>query len=272
MTHLILNLASVLVPPAHRAEWLAEWGAELWQIEQAGLPGTSFCLGAFRDALWLRRNAPLPRAYGSLLIDCQRAPVAAPAGESRLLDSPVRCLALLASLAAISVAMYVLFAVHRVEPRMFDGQFLLAIGACLVVRSATSLSLGDYPGERHRFRRRLFLAAKLALMFPTVILGPLDVAGASPLLLLPAAWLTYWGAFLGVRWALLDQRRRCPVCLRLLANPVRIGQASDNLLEWNGIELACLRGHGLLHVPGGLGIWFSRQRWQHFDASWKSLF
>ncbi len=41
------------------------------------------------------------------------------------------------------------------------------------------------------------------------------------------------------RWILQDQRKRCPVCLRVLSNPARVGQASRNFLAWNGTELIC---------------------------------
>jgi hypothetical protein len=271
MNRLILSVASLVVPDEQRAEWLAEWSGELWQAEAMGRGATAFCLGAFRDAFWLRRNARLPRAYGPLLIDCPRTPAPPPAPESRLLDSPVRCIAFLGFLAAMNWVIYQLFTAHLPEPSLFRDQWGLLICTCLVAPSVTSIYLGDYPGEHHRFRRRLFLTAKMALIFAAVIFGARDVALASQNFF-SGAWMTFWGTLLGVRWAFLDQQRRCPVCLRLLSNPVRIGLSSHNFLEWNGIELACLRGHGLLHVPGGLSIWFTRQRWMRFDASWRSLF
>ena len=77
---------------------------------------------------------------------------------------------------------------------------------------------------------------------------------------------------LAFRWILIDQRRRCPVCLRLLSEPVRVGQASMSFLGWSGTELMCARGHGLLHVPEFPTSWFSTQRWLYLDASWSGLF
>ena len=38
-------------------------------------------------------------------------------------------------------------------------------------------------------------------------------------------------------------------CLRPLAEPVRVGRPSLNFLEWNGTELLCTEGHGLLSIP-----------------------
>ena len=64
----ILRCAAWLVPGQERAEWLAEWQAELWHVwhsygrKSAVLPRraevTDFCLGAFHDAFWLRWNDP----------------------------------------------------------------------------------------------------------------------------------------------------------------------------------------------------------------------
>ena len=80
----LLRGAAWMVPGAERAEWLAEWRAELWYVDRGA---TRFCLGAFRDALWLRRNRNAPnslRAFG--------------------LESPVRCVLALAALAAAVAA------------------------------------------------------------------------------------------------------------------------------------------------------------------------
>jgi hypothetical protein len=69
------------------------------------------------------------------------------------------------------------------------------------------------------------------------------------------------GSFLAIRWAMMDQQRRCPTCLRLLDKPVRMGSGSQILLEWNGTGLLCLRGHGVMHVPENPAIWFTKPRW-----------
>jgi hypothetical protein len=84
----ILRGAALLVPFQQRAEWLSEWRSELWYVRQSrGTRGvTAFCLGAFKDALWLRRNAPRPEAR-----------------KLFRLDSPVKCVLFLALLAAVSL-------------------------------------------------------------------------------------------------------------------------------------------------------------------------
>jgi len=77
---------------------------------------------------------------------------------------------------------------------------------------------------------------------------------------------------LGLRWVLRDQRQRCPVCLRRLTHPARVGQPSRNFLAWNGTELICMGGHGLLHIPEIQTSWFNTQRWLYLDPSWDVLF
>jgi hypothetical protein len=69
----LLRSASLMVPGLQRAEWFREWRGELWHVRQACAPAdcaswrgqrevTAFCLGAFQDALCLRRAARQPFA------------------------------------------------------------------------------------------------------------------------------------------------------------------------------------------------------------------
>src|SRR6266702_7714237 len=82
----ILLGAAWLVPGEQRAEWLAEWRSELWYVwRHEQRVATAFCLGAFQDALWLRRNTPSPNAR-----------------EMFHLESPFQCCLFLAVLAAVS--------------------------------------------------------------------------------------------------------------------------------------------------------------------------
>ena len=160
--------------------------------------------------------------------------------------------------------------------------------ACLALPATTPLPLGEYPGRARsatlsiRMRRWLFLAAKLALILPLVYFASIALAYGSVASALhgvgPATsqYLQLGSGFLGLlfsfRWALRDQRGRCPVCLRLLTNPAHVGEASRNFLAWNGTELICTGGHGLLHIPELATSWFSCQRWLYLDSSWSALF
>jgi hypothetical protein len=265
MHHAILWCAALLAPHWRRREWLAEWKSELWYVLQNGAQpkeSLTFCMGSFRDALWIRRN-------------CDQRDTR----QRNLLHAPVRCLALLAVAAAATGALFV-GVVGNPKPELtaqFVGPYLLLIGiACVVLPATAVLGLGEYPARMGslvramRWRRWLFLGVKFILILPAV---PCGVHALSPVIgangLLPQLMLI--GYILAFRWALDDQRNRCPVCLRLLTSPTTIGQPANTLLDWYGTELCCNKGHGLLHVPG-IRSSYSAQTWMELDGSWKSLF
>jgi hypothetical protein len=50
----LLRAASLLVPSTNRAEWLAEWDAELRHVRLVSRHSWAFCRGAFADAFWFR--------------------------------------------------------------------------------------------------------------------------------------------------------------------------------------------------------------------------
>jgi hypothetical protein len=155
--------------------------------------------------------------------------------------------------------------------------------ALLALPATTSLPLGEYPASPQKqswsikLRRWVFLSSKLALILPLVYFGSLDLAHCSASISLSTnqaiQGISSFSALLfAFRWTLRDQRKRCPVCLRLLTNPARVGQPSRNFLAFNGTELICSGGHGLLHVPEISTSWYATQRWLYLDPSWKSLF
>jgi hypothetical protein len=156
--------------------------------------------------------------------------------------------------------------------------------ACLALPATTSLPLGEYPLNSSRLswatrlRRWSFLATKLALLLPIVYFVSVDLAYLEPGRrdALSAQSIQLAASFalclFGLRWMLRDQRQRCPVCLGKLTHPARVGQASRTFLDWNGTELICVGGHGLLHIPELPTSWFSTQRWLYLDPSWEVLF
>jgi hypothetical protein len=157
------------------------------------------------------------------------------------------------------------------------------IVAAVTLPATTALPLGEYPRVSGRLpwvvsgRRWLFLLSKISLVVPLVCLSAVDVAYGIPSLSSTSTQyiqlaLSYFGFLFAFRWILQDQRKRCPVCLRVLSNPARVGEASRNFLAWNGTELICAGGHGLLHIPELPTSWFSTQRWLYLDASWGGLF
>ncbi len=154
--------------------------------------------------------------------------------------------------------------------------------ACIALPATLPLSLSEAPVRRGPLpratlpHRAAFLAAKLLLVPPLVLLCSIALTWApnfGPNTALLTQFVTGVPTLLfAFRWILHDQRRRCPECLQLLSNPARVGQASRNFLAWNGTELLCVRGHGLLHIPELPTSWFSTQRWLALDASWLCLF
>jgi hypothetical protein len=239
----ILRGAAVLAPREGREEWLREWRAELCYVDRGR---TGFCFGAYRDALWLRRNAA-------------RRP---------WLDSPFACLVALLGLVAISGAIALNEPVSAPVPGALGPfrSFLAIVGyACVIMPSTTRFSLGEYPANGCAFRRWVFLAAKLLLVLALFYFGAMTsthlrhAAGSGILFLL-------WSCIFAFRWILADQRRRCPVCLHLLSHPVHVGQASRIFLGWDGTEFLCRKGHGLLHVPQTPTSWYGTQRWLSLDT------
>jgi hypothetical protein len=162
--------------------------------------------------------------------------------------------------------------------------FLFAvILAFLALPATTSLPLGEYRLSSRklswstRLRRWSFLGGKIALLLPIVYLVSLDLAYLRTTLdTLSSEYIQLVSSFsiclFGLRWALRDQRQRCPMCLGKLTHPARVGQPSRNFLAWNGTELICVGGHGLLHVPEIPTSWFGTQRWMYLDPSWEILF
>lgn len=155
--------------------------------------------------------------------------------------------------------------------------------AFLSLPATTSLPLGEYRVNepprslRSRMRRWAFLYAKIALTLPIVFFVSRDLAHlAADSQSVHAQYIQIVSSFCiclyGLRWALRDQRSRCPVCLCKLSHPARVGEASRNFLAWHGTELMCADGHGLLHVPELPTCWFATQRWMYLDASWSALF
>jgi hypothetical protein len=161
-------------------------------------------------------------------------------------------------------------------------QFALIL-ALLALPAVTSVTLGESNYSSHRpsmkraLLRRSFLLAKFVLVAAIAYFASLDLAWWN------ASNYSGWAEFaqltwafticlFGFRWAMFDQRQRCPVCLRRVTHPARVGLASRTFLGWNGTEMMCMGGHTLLHVPSLPTSWFGGQRWLYLDTSWEFLF
>ena len=170
------------------------------------------------------------------------------------------------------------------EERLPFSIFVFTLIVALIALPATTpLPLGEYPHHDGRLpwavraRRWVFFCSKIVLFVPLVYFTSVDAAygcqvqNANTVQYIQLG-LSFFGFLFGFRWILQDQRKRCPVCLRVLSNPARVGEASRNFLAWNGTEWICTNGHGLLHIPELPTSWFGTQRWLDLDASWHPLF
>jgi hypothetical protein len=243
----ILGAASLLAPRPRRAAWVAEWTSELWYIPAGD--STIFCLGAFRDALWLRRNELHGRS---------------------VLHSPGSCLACLAGVAGLSVLIALsLPAPKTLHLRPADvpaGCVVMLAFSCLLL-PGIRLVMGRGPEYGFSLRRAIFLAAKIALVQPVMLCSfvmLLSIGTAVPFVP-QLGMLSMW--ILTLRWVLTDQRQRCPECLRLLTNPVRIGSPSGTFLAWYGAESICSSDHGFLQEPGISASYAGRQQWLRLGST-----
>ena len=183
----ILQSAALLVPHQRRAEWLAEWRSELWYVRQKcnrapqhlwwDCEALLFCVGAFKDAMWLRRNSCSPNPRQHLW-----------------LQSPFRCLLFLAAIAAVAISCFfrssgpydAFVRAAQSHQTIISGHLLMVVIALLVLPATTSLALGEYPTTPHspararRFRRWIFLGAKFALVLSIVFCGALDLTPIHP--------------------------------------------------------------------------------------------
>ncbi len=154
---------------------------------------------------------------------------------------------------------------------------LLALPAITSVSMSESAFSSHRPPFRKRLNRWLFLAVKLALVagiawFASLDLAYANVASYSPLAEFMQLSSCFGISLFGLRWAVADQRQRCPICLGRVTHPAQVGIASCTFLGWNGTEMFCMGGHTLLHVPSLPTSWFGTQRWLYLDNSWDFLF
>ena len=174
-------------------------------------------------------------------------------------------------------------AIGHDHPSPMEVFLLGLLLALLALPALTSVSPSEYSVSFHEvsLKRQLlrwsFLAAKFALALPAAYFGAIDIGYGftgvdTNLAIMMQLLATFFGCLMGMYWILSDQKRRCPVCLELVAHPARVGQFSRTFLAWSGTELMCTGGHTLLHVPTLPTSWFSSQQWMFLDASWKFLF
>jgi hypothetical protein len=253
---LLLSAAQWLVPARDRADWLRSWQAELWYKSHAqnahpAHPAPALSLGLIHDALWLRTES------------CSRA----------LTGTPTLCLSLLASLlllAAVpaivvagSLYAFALLAIHQAARLALESSFIVFVS---LATAASSIEENIARPPQLRLKPRLFFFAKMLLILPLAWLVTNDlcypVRSALPFTaeILQSLFFVL-SSLLALRWNALDSALRCQHCLCSLAAPARVGRPSWNFLEWNGSQLLCRHGHGLLSVPEIETSWCQSSSW-----------
>jgi hypothetical protein len=264
---MLLRSVEKVVPSSEREEWLQTWEAELWHVchRSRNRGSRSFgiiadlSVGLTCDAVWLRTES-WRRAFSG---------------------TAVLCLASLLGLCVVSALFgLVLSGGWHSFSLNLGGQFkrfLIETPLVVFVTFATSSRrhLEQHTSGKRIYwiRRQLFFAAKSALVLLSAFLLSVDVCTPihTPLPYtseILQIWFSVLFSLIGLRWSFHDKEQRCKQCLRALATPARVGRPSHNLLEWNGSELICKQGHGLLSVPEIETSWCQSSQWVDQKSDW----
>ena len=261
----LLQMVGRLVPFAERADWRRSWHAELWHAHhprscRSACTMTDLLIGVAADALWIRTESWKRRLRGTASL----------------------CLVMLVSSSMLALMIgAVMSGGWSALGAYVEGHISCSmVGSVLVVFVAFATS-PPKPQEQSStskvtvlLRRQLFFGLKLLLVLLLAFLLSVDLSitlhrelpnTADLLQVLDYVVL----ALVGLRWALQDQELRCKRCLRMLTTPARVGRPSRNLLEWNGTELRCQWGHGLLSVPEMVTSWSGSSRWIERTHAWE---
>jgi hypothetical protein len=256
----LLRAVVSVVPAGERAEWTRAWESELWHDHRRrGAKRGSLTAGVVCDALWLRADAWRRRFEGTAVL----------------------CIASLTGLCLLSASITFALTGSWTECANYlstlFARFLIAAPLVVFVTTATTfrrpLETGVSSSPSSWFGRQLFFGFKLALILLLTFLLSANLCQplattfpnlADVLQLFSFVVL----ALLGLRWGFTDQEQRCKQCLRSLAAPCRVGRPSHNLLEWNGTELLCKQGHGLLSIPEIETSWHQSSEWIGQQPAW----
>ncbi|MFN7997585.1 MAG: hypothetical protein U0Q18_28460 [Bryobacteraceae bacterium] len=285
LCRLLIRLASWIVPQRLRAAWFCRWNTGLqdwWILVERGelVSGANVQLArtlrvAFTDAFWLRCN----RAW--LAYWLRSAGFVFTCYGASLLALGVLSSGFGVTRSLIEIAFGI--PVRRILPQGPTGTLIAYCGPIVFALAAGTflVAIGRLLAlNRRSWRSWAFLTIKsLGVMAITSLLwieggttlrahirNPelrIFVGGVGLALL----FIVLFGC--GLLWSFEDQRRRCPVCLRLLGMPVAIG-SWGSMFEPAVTELLCDEGHGALCISErGAG---AEDRWTALDASWRELF
>ncbi len=155
---------------------------------------------------------------------------------------------------------------------------LLAIGIALIQWARSWMSESQTPGDARKYW--FFFGAKSVMLLTVMAVIGVEFAARNALALrvpyrfvvsLFIDWASILATLFTLRWAILDQSRRCPVCLRRLGTTITSGSWSSSLLEPASTEMLCDQGHGSLCFTGSYSTLGEIRRWITLDESWREL-
>lgn len=268
----LLRIVEKVVPSGEREEWSRTWQAELWHMHyrsrnRAGSNrrsktlsvATDLSIGLTRDALWLRTDS----------------------WRRSFTGTPTLCLATLLGLCLFSTLVSLALSGSWHSLSLYLGgplkRSLLEAPLVVFVSFATAsrrhIEQSSTGKKLYWIKRQLFFAAKMSLILLLTLLlsadiwQPMHASLPNTSELFQIIFFVIF-ALLGLRWAFLDQEQRCKQCFHSLGTPARVGRPSHNLLEWNGTELTCKQGHGLLSVPEMETSWCQSSQWVDLNSQW----
>jgi hypothetical protein len=263
----LLRAVEKVVPSAEREEWSRTWEAELWHMHHRRRIHSSrtlgitadLSIGLTRDALWLRTDS-WRRSFSG---------------------TPILCLASLLGLCLFSILISLALngSWHSLALYLSKPLIRSVIEAPLVVfvsfatASHRHIEQGSTNKGIYWIKRQLFFATKMSLvlilsfLLSTNIFEPVHASLPNTAEIFQIFFFVIF-ALVGLRWAFFDQEQRCKQCSHSLGTPARVGRPSHNLLEWNGTELTCKQGHGLLSVPEMETSWCQSSQWIDLNSGW----
>ncbi len=160
---------------------------------------------------------------------------------------------------------------------VFLGGVALAVTIALVQTARSVRREGTLAAAVARYW--LFFAGKVVLVAGAALAVEVELAAANALNPYPSRfvfgllldWASVVFVLLMLRWAMLDQSRRCPVCLRSLGVPVSSGSWSSPLLAPATTEMLCDQGHGALTIAETESSFGEIRRWIAMEDSWREL-
>jgi hypothetical protein len=283
----LIHAAGWIVPAGLQPAWQARWESNLrnlWiltergELPHAALTQTSWlCRRAFAEAFSTRlRRADLARWVRSPFFVFLCFAGAFFAGGIASGGFPM-------TRHILSVAWSLLLyptALGRYDPRW---DLIVPYTFPIVFATVTAgmlIASSRLPFRRHNWRYWSFLALKTVSLLMLVALFWVEGGAAFRRYLHNQSVRAVLGGLLfaalyvaasarTVIWSFADQRRRCPICLELMAMPVSVGSWSS-VLDPAGTELLCRSGHGSLCLSETAAN--QTDRWIELDASWRTLF